>query len=79
MYELINQMELLNNKNGDCLPSINAFCNAELPGAFIIAINHFMRTKCISSEFDWIASSYLPEAAMKTGNTTILEDRFKIY
>jgi len=79
MYELINQMELLRTKNGDCLPSVNVFCNAELPGAFIIAINHFMRTKCISSDFDWIASSYLPEAAMKTGNTTILEDRFKIY
>jgi len=79
MYELVNQMELLRNKNGDCLPVINAFCNAELPGAFIIAINHFMKTKCISSEFDWIASSYLPEAAMKAGDTTILEDRFKIY
>ena len=79
MYELINQMELLRTKNGDCLPIVNAFCNAELPGAFIIAINHFMRTKCVSSEFDWIASSYLPDAAMKAGDTTILEDRFKIY
>ena len=79
MYELINQMELLNMKNGNCQPVVDAFCNAELPGAFIIAINHYMRTKCISSEFDWIASSYLPEAAMKAGDTTILEDRFKIY
>ena len=79
MYELINQMELLRTKNGDCLPIVNVFCNAELPGAFIIAINHFMRTKCVSSEFDWIASSYLPDAAMKVGDTTILEDRFKIY
>ena len=79
MYELINQMELLRSKNGDCLPTIDAFCNAELPGAFIIAINHFMRTKCVSSEFDWIASSYLPDAAVKAGDTTILEDRFKIY
>jgi hypothetical protein len=50
-----------------------------LPGAFIIAINHFMRTKCISSEFDWIASSYLPEAGALAGNTTILEDKYKIY
>ena len=79
MYELINQMNLLNTTNGNCLPIVNAFCNAELPGAFIIAINHYMRTKCITSEFDWIASSYLPDAAMKIGNTTILEDRFKIY
>jgi DNA-directed RNA polymerase II subunit RPB2 len=83
MYELIYQMELLTNgpakAEGNCLPTVNAFCNAELPGAFIIAINHFMKTKCVSSSFDWIASSYLPEAAMQAGNATILEDRFKIY
>ena len=78
MYELINQMNLL-TIGDDCMPVVNAFCNAELPGAFIIAINHFMKTKCISSEFDWVASSYLPEAAMKVGNTTILEDKFNIY
>jgi len=38
-----------------------------------------MRTKCVSSEFDWIASSYLPEAAQQAGNKTILEDKYKIY
>ena len=84
MYELIYQMELLTNgpaydKEISCLPSVQAFCNAELPGAFIIAINHFMKTKCVSSQFDWIASSYLPAAAMEAGNATILEDKFKIY
>jgi hypothetical protein len=84
MYELIYQMELLTNgpaydKEISCLPSVQAFCNAELPGAFIIAINHFMKTKCVSSQFDWIASSYLPAAAMQVGNATILEDKFKIY
>ena len=77
-------MELLTNgpaydKEISCLPSVQAFCNAELPGAFIIAINHFMKTKCVSSQFDWIASSYLPAAAMEAGNATILEDKFKIY
>jgi len=84
MYELIYQMELLTNGPAydneiSCLPVVNAFCNAELPGAFIIAINHFMKTKCATTQFDWIASSYLPDAAMKVGNTTILEDKFKIY
>ena len=78
MYEMINQLELL-TINGNCLPSVNVFCNAELPGAFIIAINHFMKTKCVTSKFDWIASSYLPDAALKEGNVTILEDRYKIY
>jgi DNA-directed RNA polymerase II subunit RPB2 len=84
MYELIYQMELLTNgpaydKEISCVPSVQAFCNAELPGAFIIAINHFMKTKCVTSQFDWIASSYLPAAAMEAGNATILEDKFKIY
>jgi hypothetical protein len=78
MYEMINQLELLMIGN-TCLPVVNLFCNAELPGAFIIAINHFMRTKCVSSDFDWIASSYLPEAAMQAGDSTILEDKYKIY
>jgi DNA-directed RNA polymerase II subunit RPB2 len=86
MYELIYQMELLTNgpvtanaESTQCLPIVNAFCNAELPGAFIIAINHFMKTKCVTSQFDWIASSYLPAAAMQAGNSTILEDKFNIY
>ena len=79
MYEMIIQMELLASRDGACLPAANVFCNAELPGAFIIAINHYMKTKCVSSEFDWIASSYLPAAAMQAGNATILEDRYQIY
>jgi len=80
MYELINQMSLFTNKeNTECLNNVNAFCNAELPGAFIIAINHYMKTKCVDSIFDWLASSYLPDAAMMAGNQTILEDKFKIY
>jgi DNA-directed RNA polymerase II subunit RPB2 len=84
MYELICQMELLTNGSAigtdlSCMPAVQAFCNAELPGAFIIAINHFMKTKCVSSQFDWIASSYLPAAAMQAGDATILEDKFKIY
>ena len=80
MYEMIYQMKLLVDTNTNrCLPAANVFCNAELPGAFIIAINHFLKTKCGATKFDWVASSYFPEAAMKAGNETILEDRYKIY
>jgi hypothetical protein len=82
MYELIYQMELLTNGPvgaNNCLPVVQAFCNAELPGAFVIAINHFMKTRCTSSQFDWIASSYLPEAALKAGDATIIQDNYKIY
>ena len=78
MYEMINQFQLLTDTGGNCLPEVSAFCNAELPGAFVIAINHYMRTKCISSVFDWVASSYLLEAAMKTGDATIIDDNYNI-
>jgi hypothetical protein len=80
MYELIYQMNLLTNLETEtCLPTVNAFCNAELPGAFIIAINHYMKTRCLESTFDWIASSYLPDAARLVGNETVLDDKYKIY
>ena len=78
MYEMIYALKLL-SMGETCLPKVNVFCNAELPGAFIIAINHYMKTKCINSDFDWVASSYLPEAALKAGDATILEDKYKIY
>ena len=80
MYEIINKMKLfVNPESNRCLPKVNAFCNAELPGAFIIAINHYLKTTCAETKFDWVASSYLPAAATKVGNTTVLEDRYKIY
>jgi uncharacterized protein YbgA (DUF1722 family) len=58
MYELIIQMHLI-NKN-----TINAFCNAELPGGFIIAINHYLKTMYESSVFRWLASSYVSSNAL---------------
>jgi len=78
MYELLMKMNLV-----DCTTlednKLNSFSNAELPGAFIIAINYYMKSKCNGKVFNWLASSYLPEAAAATGNKTILEDKFKLY
>jgi len=78
MYELLMKMNLV-----DCTTleenKLNSFSNAELPGAFIIAINYYMKSKCKDKAFNWLASSYLPEAAAATGNNTILEDKFKLY
>ena len=78
MYEMLMQMKLV-----DCATltdnSLNSFSNAELPGAFIIAINHYLKSKCPGKKFNWLGSSYLPEAAAATGNVTILEDKFKLY
>jgi len=78
MYELLMKLNLV-----DCATleenKLNSFSNAELPGAFIIAINYYMKSKCLDKRFNWLASSYLPEAAAATGNNTILEDKFKLY
>ena len=78
MYEMLMQMKLV-----DCATlednALNSFSNAELPGAFIIAINHYLKTKCPGKKFNWLGSSYFPAAAAATGNFTILEDKFKLY
>ena len=78
MYELIMKMNLV-----DCANlvdnTLNSFSNAELPGAFIIAINYYIQSKCSGKKFNWLASSYLPAAAVAAGDVTILEDKFKLY
>ena len=75
MYELIEEMNLI-----DCKQPIRAFCDAELPGAFIVTINHFVKTVCKTKpDFDWIGSSFFPEDAAKKGDFTILGDKFEFY
>ena len=76
MYEMCIQMKLFDKGN-----DIKCFCNAELPGAFIVAINHFIKTNMPDSKFEWRASSYMPDAAKEKqgANSTILEDKYKIY
>jgi DNA-directed RNA polymerase II subunit RPB2 len=78
MYEMLMQMKLV-----DCTTlaenALNSFSNAELPGAFIIAINHYLKSKCPGKKFNWLGSSYFPAAAAASGNFTILEDKFKLY
>ena len=70
MYELIKELNLI-----DCNAPIRAFCDAELPGAFIVAINHYVKTICATPDFDWVGSSYYPEDAAKAGDLTILGDK----
>lgn len=78
MYELIVQMQLIACQTG-ALPRLRAFCDAELPGAFIVAINHYVRTMCPETNLEWVASSYYPEAAAVKGDPTILGDHYGIY
>jgi hypothetical protein len=78
MYEILTQMGLLAGSAG-AAPRARIFCNAELPGAFLIAINHYVRTLCPMMNFSWLASSYYPPAAAESGDTTILGDRYGLY
>ena len=74
MYELIKEMKLI-----DCDAPIRAFCDAELPGAFIVTINHYVKTICKNANFDWVGSSYYPEAALLKGDATKLGDKYGFY
>ena len=78
MHELLIQEKLLSCDTG-AAPHIRMFADAELPGAFLAAANHYVRTMCPASNFDWVASSYYPEAAAKAGDSTILGDHYGIY
>ena len=56
IYEIITQMNLINNKK------ISVFFNAELPGNFIVGLNHYLKTKYKkNSVLNWVASSYLSD------------------
>lgn len=69
IYEMITQMKLIDT-------NINKiFCNAELPGAFIVAINHYIKTMKTGMQYNWLASSYLSDA----DGSTILGDSYGLY
>lgn len=51
---------------------IVAFCNAELPGSSICALNHYLT--CMDKSLSWMASSYRPD-----GEGTMLGDYYGLY
>lgn len=52
-----------------CREGLNVFMNAELPGAAICALNHFMKNRNIN--YTWTASSFMPVSGKAQ-----LEDRY---
>ncbi len=66
-YELISHFGLINQNTAVC------FFNAELPGAAILAANHFATSNGL--QFDWFAASLLPAK----GENTALGDNHGIY
>lgn len=41
--------------------ALRVFCNAELPGAFICALNHYLHTWSPGTRFEWVGSSLYPD------------------
>lgn len=78
MYEILTQMGILACAEGP-VPRARIFCNAELPGAFLMAIHQYARTMCPKINLAWLASSYYPPAATASGEETILGDRYGLY
>ena len=69
-YELLSFYELISPKDGEVV----AFLNAELPGAFICALNHMMKTRYKNVKFNWFASSLVPEKGVNA-----LQDTYNIW
>ena len=89
MYEMLNTCDLVFcSFDGILVPRsqkdallIRAFCNAELPGAFLIALNLYVRTLSATKtvDFEWLASSYMPKSRESQKDATILDDAYGIY
>jgi 23S rRNA U2552 (ribose-2'-O)-methylase RlmE/FtsJ len=56
MYEIAEVTKLIPKKSD----KYKSLCFCEAPGNFILAINHFIKTKTEIKKFDWIAQSYNP-------------------
>lgn len=84
-YEILNHYdEFIMPKKYDTETNYNSFivfCNAELPGSFIYAINHYIstRTKIKPHEWKWFANSKLPTTNIqknKNEKENILYDEY---
>ena len=57
-------------------PDTRAFCNAELPGAFVLALSH--AAVALDVGFTWLASSYYPGDGADV-NPDVLGDKYHMY
>ena len=69
-YEMIHTYELV----GKMKTEMNIFFNAELPGSFISAANHYCKTHTV--KMNWLASSYFPSGPR---NKSIVGDTYRMY
>ena len=55
------------------------FCNAEFPGAFIFAINHYIKTMTKNKKYEWFGNSLWPGSNKDKKEDVILGDEFGLY
>jgi cap2 methyltransferase len=72
-YELLNEFNLLDIERTEDYRFI--FLNAELPGSFVCAINHYIVSETTIS-YDWLANSLLSDGTLKKEPTG---DRYGIF
>lgn len=63
-YELLTYFDIIPKKSTD---TFNSFHICELPGTFILATNHYIKTKTTIKEFNWNAQSLNPWTTKEKG------------
>ena len=70
-WEMIHVFQLVPHQG-----HIKLFCNAELPGAFLFALNHYIKTKTRTT-YDWVANSLYPSDGSILGDEFGLVRRYQ--
>lgn len=74
-WEMVHFYHLIPHDHSD---DFTVFCNAEFPGAFIFAINQYIKTKTHNKNYKWFANSLWPGKSNKEEDS-ILGDSFGLY
>lgn len=74
-WEMIHTFDLVPVDHPD---TFTIFCNAEFPGAFVLALNHYIKTSTKTKKYEWFANSLWPGDG-KGANKEIFKDSFKLY
>lgn len=74
MYEVAEVTKLIPKK----AKNFKALCFCEAPGNFVLAINHFIKTKTEIENFDWVAQSYNPNANKDTRDFHVIGDDYDL-
>jgi len=75
-WEMIHTFDLVPKKHSS---DFTIFCNAEYPGAFILALNHYIKTETDNKNYKWYANSLWPGEKDKEKDKEIFKDSFGLY